>query len=87
MTPQQTNVLLAFVRRWQNWLMAVLLIALALIGIRLWPRPPLSANTPGSTAVYDDHGRLLRLTLSSDEKYRQWIALDAAKPGRRRAAA
>jgi len=77
MTPQQTNVLLAFVRRWQNWLMAVLLIALALIGIRLWPRPPLSANTPGSTAVYDDHGRLLRLTLSSDEKYRQWIALDA----------
>jgi penicillin-binding protein 1C len=75
--PWRADVLLAFVRRWQNWLMALFLIVVVLIGIRLWPRPPLSANAPGSTAVYDDHGRLLRLTLSSDEKYRQWIALDA----------
>jgi penicillin-binding protein 1C len=74
--PLRANALLEFLRCWQNWLMALLLIALALVGIRCWPRPPLSANAPGSTAVYDDHGRLLRLTLSSDEKYRQWIALD-----------
>jgi len=69
------NILIAFIQRWQNWLMAALLIALALIGIRLWPHPPLSQLAPSSTAVYDDHGRLLRLTLASDERYRQWVPL------------
>jgi len=64
-----------FVRRWQNWLMALLLIAITLVAIRLWPHPPLSQFAPSSTAVYDDHGRLLRLTLAPDERYRQWVPL------------
>jgi penicillin-binding protein 1C len=67
--------MLNFIRRWQNGLMALVLIVLVLIGIRLWPHAPLSQFAPSSTAVYDDHGRLLRLTLASDDRYRQWVPL------------
>ena len=69
-----------FVRRWQNVLMALLLLAITLIAIRFWPHPPLLQHAPSSTAVYDDHGRLLRLTLASDERYRQWVPLAQMPP-------
>src|SRR5580765_1181383 len=69
-----------FVARWQNWLMAALLIVLTLIGIRLWPHTPLSQLASSSTAVYDDRGRLLRLTLASDDRYRQWVPLAQMPP-------
>ena len=68
------------VRRWQNPLAAILLLAVALAGIRLWPHRPLSELAPTSTAVYDDHGRLLRLTLASDERYRLWTPLRDMPP-------
>ena len=58
---------------------AALLVATLLV-IRLWPRPPLSAGVPVSTAVLDADGRLLRLTLAADERYRQWLPLDAISP-------
>ncbi|MBS0566437.1 MAG: transglycosylase domain-containing protein, partial [Proteobacteria bacterium] len=74
------NIVIAFIKRWQNGLMAALLIALALVGIRLWPHAPLSQLAPSSTAVYDDHGRLLRLTLASDDRYRQWVPLAQMPP-------
>jgi penicillin-binding protein 1C len=46
----------------------------------LGPKPML-VNKPGfSQAVYDRDGRLLRLTLSSDEKYRLWVPLAEAPP-------
>ena len=73
--------MVAFIKRWQNWLMALLLFAMALIGIRLWPHPALSQFAPSSTAVYDDRGRLLRLTLASDDRYRQWVPLAQMPPG------
>jgi penicillin-binding protein 1C len=72
--------LVLFIRRWQNVLMALLLLAIALIGIRLWPHAPLSQLEPSSTAVYDDHGRLLRLTLATDDRYRQWVPLAQMPP-------
>ncbi len=74
------QLLLKLIRRWQNLLMAVLLIAIALVGIRLWPHPPLSQFEASSTAVYDDHGRLLRLTLASDDRYRLWVPLHEMPP-------
>jgi penicillin-binding protein 1C len=43
--------------------------------IGLWPRPLLVNKSGFSQAVYDRNGRLLRLTLSSDEKYRLWTPL------------
>lgn len=61
--------------RWQNTLVAVLLLALVLVGIRVYPHAPLSAHADSSTALYAANGELLRLTLSSDDKYRQWLPL------------
>ncbi|MEP6938477.1 MAG: penicillin-binding protein 1C [Rudaea sp.] len=70
----------AVVRRWQNTLMAALLLGIALMGVRLWPHAPLSHLQPSSTAVYDDHNRLLRLTLANDDRYRQWVPLAQMPP-------
>jgi len=52
--------------------------------LRALPKPPLlgpaSAAFPSSVAVYDSRHRLLRLTLSSDEKYRLWTPLAEMSP-------
>lgn len=44
--------------------------------VRYWPRAPLSQHIPSSVAVLDAGGRLLRLTLASDQQYRLWTPLD-----------
>jgi penicillin-binding protein 1C len=80
MKPRFRRALRCFIDRRQNWLMATLLLTLALIGIRFWPHPPLSQLAPSSTAVYGDRGRLLRLTLASDDRYRQWVRLEQMPP-------
>lgn len=61
--------------RWQNTLVGIALLALVLAGIRLYPHAPLSAHAGSSTAVHGANGELLRLTLSADDKYRQWMPL------------
>lgn len=73
-------MLVRWIQRWQNWLVAAALIAIVLVGIRLWPHPSLRDWMPTSTAVYDDHERLLRLTLASDDQYRQWVPLQDISP-------
>jgi penicillin-binding protein 1C len=73
-------MLVRFVVRWQNWLVGFALVAAILAGIRLWPHQPLSSWKPSSVAVYDDRGRLLRLTLASDERYRLWVPLEEMSP-------
>lgn len=42
--------------------------------------PPLLKNVSFSTAVYDTHHQLLRLTLSQDEKYRLFVPLTHISP-------
>lgn len=69
-----------WLRRWQNWLAALALVAALLIGCRLWPHPPLCDAFPQSTAVYDDAGHLLRLTLASDGQYRLWTPYREISP-------
>ncbi len=44
------------------------------------PKPPLLENISFSTAVYDQQGHLLRLTLSTDDKYRLFTPLTAISP-------
>ncbi|TCV96451.1 penicillin-binding protein 1C [Luteibacter rhizovicinus] len=61
--------------RWHNTLVAVLLIVAIPVGFRVWPHDPLRSWLPSSTAVYDADGRLLRLTLASDQRYRLWVPL------------
>lgn len=69
-----------FLTHWHNILVALLLIAAVLAGFRLWPHDPLRAWFPSSTAVYDADGRLLRLTLASDDRYRLWVPLEDISP-------
>ena len=71
------------IRAWRL-LRRALLLGLGLgvvVGVlRLLPHPPLSAHAPQSVAVYDRNGRLLRLTLASDERYRLWLPLAEMSP-------
>jgi len=64
----------------QNIAVVLLLLALFVLGWRLWPHPPLSQGLPLSTAWYDRHGQLLRLQLASDDRYRQWTPLEEMSP-------
>ncbi|HKU53798.1 MAG TPA: penicillin-binding protein 1C [Rhizomicrobium sp.] len=72
--------LLRLMVRWQNWLAGAGLVLMLLAGVRLWPHPALQDWKPSSIAVYDDHGRLLRLALASDERYRLWVPLNDMSP-------
>jgi penicillin-binding protein 1C len=72
--------MISFVRRWQNWLVALLIFGAALSGIRFWPHQSLQNWKPSSVAVYDERGRLLRLVLASDDRYRLWVPLDEMSP-------
>lgn len=66
--------------RWHNVLVALLLVAAVPVACRWWPHDPLRAWLPSSTALYDDHGQLLRLTLASDDRYRLWVPLEDISP-------
>ena len=72
--------LLHWLVRWQNCVMGALLIVAVLAGFRWWPHKPLRDWLPSSTAVYDARGRLLRLTLASDDRYRLWVPLKDISP-------
>ena len=50
------------------------------LGIRIFFTPPLLSDTDFSRAYYDRHGQLMRLTLSSDEKYRVFTPLSEINP-------
>src|SRR5688572_31501787 len=54
----------------------VVLAAATVVGIRFAPPAPLAARISSSTAVFDEQGRLLRLTLASDQQYRLWTPLE-----------
>lgn len=57
-----------------------LLLSLSALILRLVPRAPLSATYSSSIAVRDREHRLLRLTLSDDDKYRLWTPLAKISP-------
>jgi penicillin-binding protein 1C len=55
-------------------------VAATLATVRFWPREPLEQRIASSTAIFDRQGRLLRLTLASDEQYRLWTPLERISP-------
>ena len=61
-------------------IMWALALTLVLAVVRFWPRPPLAARIPSSTAVVAADGRLLRLTMAHDQQYRLWTPLDRVSP-------
>lgn len=60
----------------RTWLMFGLALLLALLMLRILPKPPLSEASPSSRSVLAANGDLLRLTLASDEQYRLWTPLE-----------
>jgi penicillin-binding protein 1C len=61
--------------------LTVALVCVCVIAVvRVWPRAPLAASFASSIAVYDATGKLLRLTLSDDDKYRLWTPLKDISP-------
>lgn len=67
-------------RKLINLAVAAAICAALLAGLRLYPHPPLWDGVPLSTAVYDDSGNLLRLTLAKDDRYRLWLPLELMSP-------
>ncbi|KFK92411.1 MULTISPECIES: penicillin-binding protein 1C [unclassified Serratia (in: enterobacteria)] len=67
-------------RRLQNISMALVLLALGVLGVRLWPHPPLSQGVPLSSVYYDRQGVLMRVTLANDDRYRLWTPLEQISP-------
>ncbi len=57
-------------------------IAVLALGLAIcrWSAEPLDRWFTSSRAVYDRQGKLLRLTLSDDQKYRIWYPLDQISP-------
>src|SRR2546430_12779611 len=60
--------------------------SLALLGMTAWfvwlllPKPPLLDGIPFSQVVRDRNGKLLRVALSSDQKFRIWTPLPKISP-------
>lgn len=64
----------------RRFALGLLLVALLLVAVRYWPRPPLAERIGQSRALFDVHGRLLRLTLAPDQQYRLWAELEQVSP-------
>lgn len=60
--------------------LVIAVTAVALTIHIVFPKPPLLKNTEFSQAIYDKHEKLLRLTISSDEKYRIYTPLKKISP-------
>ena len=58
----------------------LLCVLLGCVAVLLSPRPELYAGIDFSTAVLDRDGRLLRLALAADERYRLFTPLDEVAP-------
>lgn len=70
--------------RWRGaagLVLAVLLVLAAVAALlRYAPKPTLASQLASSTAIYDDQGRLLRLALAADDRYRLWVPLERISP-------
>lgn len=72
-------------RRTKTWRHVLAhLVACSVLSITLFwlvlPKPPLLENVSFSRQIFDCHGRLLRVTLSADEKYRLFTPLAEISP-------
>ena len=68
-----------------TWLTIGLVVAAVLLGVvavgyRFCPKPVLDEYYPRSRAFFDTHGRLLRLGLARDDRYRLSCPLDRISP-------
>lgn len=73
-------LLMREVHRARPVLMLLCVAIVVVVAVRLWPHPSLADSFPTSRAVFDSGGRLMRLTLAADEKYRLWTPLPSISP-------
>jgi penicillin-binding protein 1C len=66
--------------KWRWVALPLLLLGLFKIAPHIVPHHPFAAKYPSSVSVFDANGRLLRLTLASDDKYRLWLPLKDISP-------
>ena len=78
------KAMIKFIRRHKFWCALGAIGTIYLI-IRLFLVPPILDQTYFSRAYYDTNGRLMRLTLSADEKYRLYTPLSEIAPDAARA--
>lgn len=78
------NKTIGFFKR-HKFISAACFIAAAYLIVRLFFTPPILSKTHFSHAYYDRNGRLMRLTLSMDEKYRIYTPLNQIAPDAARA--
>lgn len=67
-------------RRGRWALRATVILAAILVLVRCYPHPAISEGLPQSLAVEDREGRLLRLVLAPDQRYRLWVPLEDMSP-------
>jgi penicillin-binding protein 1C len=73
-------MLISFLRKNRHIALFIFLLVAGMAILRVMPKPSLARGVSSSVAVYDTSGRLLRLTLSPDDKYRLWIPLKDMSP-------
>ena len=64
----------------RGWIIAIGVLGIAAAGWLLCPKPELHDCAPRSRAFFDAHGRLLRLALAADDRYRLHCPLDRISP-------
>lgn len=69
-----------FYRRHKKLCIFVGILFVLYMVIKLFFTPPLLSDTDFSRAYYDRNGKLMRLTLTSDDKYRVFSPLDEINP-------
>ena len=69
------------IRHYKKLLLAfAILVAAAVSAWLMLPKPPLLEGLPFSQCIRDRNGELLRVTLTTDQKYRVWTSLPNISP-------
>ena len=64
-----------FFSKFRTYQKIIIGLILLFILLSILPAPKLVQTEGFSKAVYESHGKLLRLTLSPDDRYRLWVPL------------
>jgi penicillin-binding protein 1C len=60
--------------------LAVLGLAIVLVGLRVWPHEPIARRVSLSTGVWSADGELLRVKRTRDDQFRLWVRLSEISP-------
>ncbi len=67
-------------KKFKYFLYTLTFLVLTIVTLRLLPHPALKDSLLFSTAIYDQNGELLRLSLAADDQFRLWVPLEEMDP-------